>query len=96
MKDNLKKNTKNMEDYLKKKKNGRRPQKNGKRTNQPIGCDTIVNSPSLYCCLQTNIFVDTFGQNISKSMSICQNLWKKYHEINENNFLIATYFKLKP
>ena len=47
MEDNLKKK---MEDDLKKIKNGRRPQKKWK-TNQstkinPIGCDTIVNSPS--------------------------------------------------
>jgi hypothetical protein len=45
MKDDLK-NKNKMEDTLKKNKNGRRPQKKWKWTNL-IGCDTIVNLPSL-------------------------------------------------
>ena len=45
--------SKKMEDDLKKNKNGRRPQKIKWKTNQTtkinlIGCDTIVNSPSLF------------------------------------------------
>ena len=45
-----------MEDDLKKIKNGRRPKKINWKTNQStkinlIGCDTIVNSPSLVMCM---------------------------------------------